>query len=709
MPGNISWQPDDGGAQGYLMELYSDSLVTLPGPGMALRVITPASLEAAMPSSIPRHLPIPSLSSGSALIDAAWALSASRMAVADATPYIIAWATPAAPSGWGADIAGMLLNDRESAPGWPLADTRRLMRIIALGRHALVNGPFPELGEAIDYASTALRADSARLYRTDCGLWAGGGDGVMSGPLPYWMDGADRFNTVSLAVNILAAEAYSALAVMEHMAGMDAGMALGNSRRLAEAINDRLWMPARGYYSQYLYGRLHLVQGPAASGWGNALAAASARVTPPEMTRRIVGGLPRTPYGLTLSYPLGPGAGAPEADVRVQGIWASGCARAGNARALWSALSVLLRLTGIAAATPDEADPDIWGAFIATVSSVLFGLDPVAGGLHIAPVVPPELTGDKRLSGIAYRDAVIDLTVSGTGSRVATVLLDGLELPDHTVPATLTGHHSVRVEMIADQYDDIIPPPVTAPELLLPTPRPAWSPSSAAAADSVARAPGATYAVYLNGLRCDDTPSPLRLPSCGGYAERLVIPLDADGVAAGFAARPHSTTTQGSAVTLQAEWFKARELARDIYRRMLRHWSRLRAANRAGDDSRPNRRLTQIVELTSADSLVFTAEAPAPMRCVLTVGYADGRDAGGSATALRSVYVNGHRAASVAMPRTGLPADTTVTLLTHPVAVTLDGGLNRIKLASGPGDLREPPGGADTVMIDFLRIIPLDR
>ena len=59
------------------------------------------------------------------------------------------------------------------------------------------------------------------------------------------------------------------------------------------------------------------------------------------------------------------------------------------------------------------------------------------------------------------------------------------------------------------------------------------------------------------------------------------------------------------------------------------------------------------------------------------------------------------------MPRRGVPSDTTVTRTTVPLAVKLRGGINNITISTTDADIN-PSAPFDTVMIDFLRIIPLD-
>lgn len=708
--GTASLQPDDGESQGYILELYSDSLFTVSAPGRPLQVITPDTIIAALPDSLRNGESYPRLRTGSPLFDAAWLLAINRLYSIPPTPYNIVMAPVCTMGSQDTrSLAESFMREKNRKGVWPLADTDRLMRIIALGRLSLAEGNETWIRSAIDFASGALRRDSIRLFRRDCGLWAGGGDSYLSGALPEWMNETDRFNVVSLAVNSLAADAYASLAVMLRISGADDSMALHAGNNLAQAINDRLWLPSKGYYSQYLCGRFKLMRSPAASGLGNALAAASRNIATEEMARRIVAGLPRTPYGISRSMPIPHGSAAETESAIGQSLWAAACSRAANGRALWNAFSVLLRSVGLAAIGEQPDSPDIWGAYAGAVTGILFGLDPTDKGLAVNPVVPAELGGEKTLEGLHYYNAILDITVIGTGSKVATILLDGLELRGHTVPASLTGRHSLRIEMKESPQTD--PPSISVndPVSLASTPLLAWETVSVARDTSDSRQPTA-YARFHNGIRIEDTAigaQTIPFRRAGGYSEWIVMPVDNSGHPSGMMAEPRASIPREVSVLIQAEWFKARELARDVYKRMLRNWRRLKARKRADESTRPNPRLTQIVELTSSQELTFTAEAPIATDCVAIIGYADGRDAGPAGTILRSLIVNDVRVATLPMPKSGSPADTTVTLTTSPIQIRLEKGLNKITLATTAADFN-PSVPSDTVMIDFLRLVPID-
>lgn len=703
-----SWQPYQGLTQGYLLELSADTLMTSESTGAPVRIITSDMLINAATDAALCDVGAPRLRSGSALLDGGWQLAWSRLRQCAPTVCNITMS----PEGVDASRALRYLDSIMSSPdmsSWPSLDHKRPQMIIAAASLASNSDVAPEtLRRLADASRQILATDSARLHDPESGLWRGGGDGVLSGALPMWMDDAERYAVESLAANALVCNAYAALASLLDAAGLDgASAAAGNARSIATAINNRLWMPTEGFYSQYLYGRHRLIRGPSGSGAGNALAAASPLVTNTEMTRRVVNNLPRTPYGIVKSFPLTDGTNDYTSPVRDQGWWALACGRAADNTALWNAISVLIREVSLAAvATGDDmTDNDVWGTFCGAVSRVIFGLTPTSSGLELRPAVPEELGGDISLTGFPYRNATLDIHITGAGARVASCRLDGNELATRIIPDTLGGNHRVDIDMVGATFEEKISPAIVIPELLAPTPEITWNNGTLTVdmQDGIDR-----YAFLVNDERYEDIApdTPVRLPLRVGFTEYIVIPLTSEGHAAGYCAPPRSVSQRGSAVTLQAEWFAARALARDIYRRLYRRWFRLHARGRMSATQRPNRSLTQLVEITSNESITFTVEAPAEGRCVIELGYADGRDAGAAGIPLRSIAVNGQRITNLAMPRKGIPSDSTVTRTTLPVTARLLKGLNRIDIYSSEADKR-PDNRSDTVMLDFIRITSL--
>ena len=74
----------------------------------------------------------------------------------------------------------------------------------------------------------------------------------------------------------------------------------------------------------------------------------------------------------------------------------------------------------------------------------LFGMEFTPEGIELAPTLPSEW-GGVSLSGLHYRDAVLDLRLTGSGRRVAKFTIDGKSSRKALIPCGLTGKHTVEV------------------------------------------------------------------------------------------------------------------------------------------------------------------------------------------------------------------------------------------------------------------------
>jgi cellobiose phosphorylase len=77
------------------------------------------------------------------------------------------------------------------------------------------------------------------------------------------------------------------------------------------------------------------------------------------------------------------------------------------------------------------------------IYSGLFGLTFTPDQVSISPTLPPAW-GDVGLYGLPYRDATLDITLTGAGNRVRSCTVDGRSSRP-VIPATVTGHHTVHV------------------------------------------------------------------------------------------------------------------------------------------------------------------------------------------------------------------------------------------------------------------------
>jgi Bacterial alpha-L-rhamnosidase 6 hairpin glycosidase domain len=282
-------------------------------------------------------------------------------------------------------------------------------------------------------------------------------------PAKYIFNGRAVGKTKALSTNMLYFRAYDLMARMAEVLGQDGSPFTAKAERLKQAINERLWMSDRGYFSYYEDAGRGL--SPRMEGLGEALAVlwgVADEVRADSVLRRTPTtgtGLPclwprHTPWRLYLRraeyyhngmvWPF------------VQGYWAWAAASKLDVSRLDGELAKLTVLAGRAdtfhefyrpeSGRPDGSPRQLWSAagYLATVHRGLFGINADIDEVRFRPVVPerfPSLT----LRDFTHRQMSLDISLSGSGTRITSLELDGGPHPRHSVPSTLTGHHTVAI------------------------------------------------------------------------------------------------------------------------------------------------------------------------------------------------------------------------------------------------------------------------
>ncbi len=91
---------------------------------------------------------------------------------------------------------------------------------------------------------------------------------------PKWMQPKDIYESMCLGTNVMFAEAFKVRdAMIEAFPDNNTvPMWLGIDKEIVNSINNNLWIPNMGYYSEYLYGGVYPVQSQAVDNLGQALA-----------------------------------------------------------------------------------------------------------------------------------------------------------------------------------------------------------------------------------------------------------------------------------------------------------------------------------------------------------------------------------------------------------------------------------------------------
>ena len=383
---------------------------------------------------------------------------------------------------------------------------------------------------------------------------------------PQWMEPADIYTseaTVNNAVHYMAMQAMAEICDIKQLL-REGEMWRRHASNIREGINKHLWLADRGYYAIYLYGRRHLLLSEQCDAMGSALTILSG-VADTERARQISEHQVCEPFGTPCIYPNLKDQYPYHNDATwpfVQGYWMKACARMGNETALMHSIGALYRgaalwlsneenyeiTTGDYQQTKLNSPRQLWSvaAQASIVTSVYFGIDTKADRLVFRPFVPKAMKGQRRLTNYRYRQAVLDISLSGYGNRIKTFRVDGSETAPE-LSCNLTGHHTVEIVMADNEPEKMTM--TMADNAYLPlTPNArinengvlTWEPTKGSA----------TYEIFHNGkVMKSQKETQLPLTEPGTYAVRGV---DANGMP-GYICAPWDFMTDAHQIIYQAE------------------------------------------------------------------------------------------------------------------------------------------------------------
>ncbi len=367
---------------------------------------------------------------------------------------------------------GKIIQDTGSGGAWPVSSDRMVWALAAYEIYKVT-------GERqwLEYIYPVIKRSLA-----DDSLVTASANGLVKGETsfidwreqsyPKWMQCADIYNSEALGTSIVHAQALKLMSQMAAELGKkkEAADYAARSQQMAQAINRELWMPEKGYYAMYTYGRDFHILNPRAETLGESLAILYDIATP-EQARAISENNPTTPFGAAIFFPQ-------TADMPpyhnnslwpwVAAYWAMANAKTGNEQGTLEAIGSVFRPAALFTtnkenfvldngdiATELNSSNMLWclAGNLALTHKILFGIEFMPKGLAFHPFVPKALGSERSLDNFRYRNAVLDITVSGHGDRIKEFRLNG---KPHAplLPVDIKGHNKVEIVM-AD--NDIAP------------------------------------------------------------------------------------------------------------------------------------------------------------------------------------------------------------------------------------------------------------
>ena len=362
----------------------------------------------------------------------------------------------------------------------------------AIWNHYLVTGDASVLAPAYECATQTLAARRARNFNAKFGLFAGPSffnDGISGYPPPlsapggggpsFVLDHPGTDEIMALSTNCVYVGAYRAAANLArelHRPTEEAARFDAQADALKVAINRFLWIPDASMYGYFLHGagpmegKLERYQ----EGTGISFAILFG-VADASQARALVAGAHREPKGIVSIWPPFPGFSVEHPGRHnnsiwplVNGLWAHAAATTGATQTTADEITGLAALalgshdfSEIYNARTGEAEGgwqgghwgiaehQTWSAtsYLRALYLGVFGLQFERGGLRFAPHLPEAWSGI-TLAGLPYRAGALDLTLTGKGSRVTGILLDGQRGNSTFFPAAdLAGKHRIEIQL----------------------------------------------------------------------------------------------------------------------------------------------------------------------------------------------------------------------------------------------------------------------
>jgi hypothetical protein len=515
---------------------------------------------------------------------------------------------------------------------------------------------------------------------------------------PRWMQPVDISQSENLGTNAVHFQANVVLAQMARQLG-EATVAAQHEQAAATikaGINQHLWQESAGYYGQFLYGRNFPSLSPRAEALGEALSVWFG-VADEARGREVVARTPTTDYGISCIYPQIPGIPPYHNNAVwpfVQSYWALAAAKAGNEASLTESMAAIYRPAALfltnkenfVAANGDFAGTQInssnmlWSlsGSLSLVYKVLFGMHYETDRLVFQPFVPQAFQGARKLTNFKYRQAVLDIDLKGFGNVIQTITLDGQPLAGAAVPATLMGHHAVRI-VLSSQAPSAAATSKVANLFSPETPQVRYANSQL----TWAAVPGVKqYKVLKSGaLLTTENATAYAVPA-GPYAEYQVIAVGESGLES-FASEPLPVGSQPTARQVQLETVATKAAL-------------------------PYKGFTGqgFVEITTAKNRTLTIPVTVPEAGLYAVDFRYANGNGPTNTnnkcAIRTLRMGSKQLGTIVLPQRGVD-EWSNWGFSNAVLVQLPKGTHQLTLAYEPANTNMN-GAVNQAMLDYLRV-----
>ncbi|MFN0047828.1 MAG: MGH1-like glycoside hydrolase domain-containing protein [Cytophagales bacterium] len=360
-----------------------------------------------------------------------------------------------------------IVQDTGTGGAYP-ASTDRIVWAIAAWEVYKATGDKAWLKKIYTIIKNSINDDVKNAYDIETGLVKGESSFLdwREQTYPKWMQPADIFESECLGTNALHFQA--------NIVGAKIATAMGDqkladtynifAKKIKEGINKYLWLPEKGYYAQYLYGKNYKIASPRAEALGEALAILFGVA---DSTRQdiMMKNMPVTSFGIPCIYPQISNIPAYHNNAVwpfVEAYWAMAAAKVGNESSVIKSIAAIYRpaalfltnkenfvsTNGDFAGTVINSSNMLWclSGNIALVHKILFGIEFESDKLTFHPFIPEKFKGNRQLYNFKYRQSTLNIQIEGFGNHIKSFMIDGKPAKPF-VNEDIEGVHSIKIVM----------------------------------------------------------------------------------------------------------------------------------------------------------------------------------------------------------------------------------------------------------------------
>lgn len=601
------------------------------------------------------------------------------------------------------------LQDTGSGGSWPIS-TDRVVWAMAAWEYYLYTGDKTWLVSVYDRLKYTALKDIHMAFDPAIGLFRGETCSMdwRTHTYPNWFKNAVIAESFSSGTNALHKFLYQFLGDAARITGQPAEeIARWDYYRdiLKENINKRFWNEDTGLYTCYLYPEYMGYKstsrvGVMSNGLASVLDIASA-----EQSAKMVENLPLYPYGAAVLYPSIPDDFAYH-NKSVWPVWQTpylyAARNTGNITATEHLMKSLIRAgalflthkenmtydTGYDRGTALNSSRQLWSvsSYISMVYRILFGMTMTTDGITFSPVIPGLINGKLFLEDFRYRDAVLNITISGKGNVVKSVTVNGKKqkLP-YMFSGEEKGTFTISIEMTEKKGSHSI-------NMVQPGPGKDWSPIEPV--------------LIQNGKLVDcKVESGLRYFLCGAAIKdkEIKFPYSLDSEPKGFYS-VYSVDKQGfrsdlSKPVIKTDWETVYEAEEAEYKG---------AFSKVHPGFSGKGFVTDL--FTRPADLSFTINVPQDGKYALVLKGANGHGPDGTYCAIRSVFIDGSDAGTFILEASG---NWNNWLNSNYLLKTLKAGKHTVDLRFNPENkgydynMSHGKENANDCNIDYLKLIKM--